>query len=97
MLKRIRAMKALGKPADNWDTRIMHPISSRSDYFTQRKLEALAQSCALTVVKDLRSFLQQRCQILEVAVSPFSQLNNSQKPTEIQSTDSVQGIHKTPA
>lgn len=64
--KNLRALKTLGQPTDQWDTIIVHMVSSKLDTVTCTKWEEYKNSLKdLPSFDDLKNFLKQRADVLE--------------------------------
>ncbi|XP_033222795.1 uncharacterized protein LOC117176651 [Belonocnema kinseyi] len=76
--KHLRALKNLEEPVDQWDTLILHLISSKLDSSTNREWESKVISNGLTTIEELTEFILDRCQLLET-VQANKPLGNSSK------------------
>ncbi|CAI6362986.1 unnamed protein product [Macrosiphum euphorbiae] len=61
----MQALKALGHDPDAWGALLLHVILVKLDYNTIRNWESIAAKNTLPAVKELITFLNERCQILE--------------------------------
>jgi len=61
----MQALKALGHDPDAWGALLLHVILVKLDYDTVRNWESIAAKDTLTAIKELITFLNERCQILE--------------------------------
>lgn len=65
----LRALEALNEPVNQWDTILIHLLASKLDWKTRREWEEeIGETFATSkpTLKDLTSFLSNRCQILEM-------------------------------
>ncbi|KAJ8980329.1 hypothetical protein NQ317_008037, partial [Molorchus minor] len=72
--KSLRSLKTLGQPTDNWDTLIIHMLTSKFDNVTRRDWESYKLQDELPTMQDINAFLKNKCDILEKL-----ELNKSEK------------------
>jgi len=60
-----KAFKALGYDPDAWDTMLLHVILVKLDYNTIRNWESIKTKDIFPAIKELITFLNEWCQILE--------------------------------
>ena len=80
--KRIRALKALNQPVDQWDTLLIFIIREKLNNYTREKWEESVGSTALPCLKDMISFLERRSLIEKtqsVQKSKDTQVNRQPK------------------
>lgn len=63
--RHIRALSALGRPADSWDDLLIHIISAKLDSVTAREWHASLQGAELPTLKQFLDFIAHRSQTLE--------------------------------
>lgn len=61
----VQDLKTLGHDPDAWGALLLHVILVKLDYNTIRNWESIAAKDTLPAVKELITFLNERCQILE--------------------------------
>ncbi|XP_036149070.1 uncharacterized protein LOC118647739 [Monomorium pharaonis] len=64
--RHIRALTALGRPADKWDDLLIYIISAKLDSVTSREWHASLKGTELPTLKQFLEFVAHRCQTLEV-------------------------------
>ncbi|XP_063989072.1 uncharacterized protein LOC135168624 [Diachasmimorpha longicaudata] len=86
MSMHLRALKALGQPIDTWDTLLIHSFTAKLDRVTHQEWEKSVTETEMPTMKDFTSFLEKRCQILQVTSInlanksvPPAKLNNIKK------------------
>jgi len=62
-LKHLRVLKSMSLPTDSWDELIIHMLESNIDSVTRRSWEQEKREGS--TLKDMTTFLQKRCQMLE--------------------------------
>ncbi|KAJ8955522.1 hypothetical protein NQ317_012653 [Molorchus minor] len=72
--KSLRSLKTLGQPTDNWDTLIIHMLTSKFDNVTRRDWESYKLQDELPTMQDINAFLKNKCDILKKL-----ELNKSEK------------------
>ena len=63
--KHLRALENLEEPVNQWDTLIVHLISSKLDPVTKREWESKVISDNWSTVDELTEYLSDRCQLFE--------------------------------
>ncbi|XP_043471057.1 uncharacterized protein LOC122504184 [Leptopilina heterotoma] len=63
----LRALKSLNEPVDSWDTLIIHLITLKLDRNTHKEWEESIVGSDMPKMKKFLLFLEQRCQILQIA------------------------------
>lgn len=61
----IRSLKTLGMPIESWDVIIIHLLTTKFDFFTNKEWESSIHSGELPTMKEMETFLTRRCQMLE--------------------------------
>ena len=81
ILKHLRALENLEEPVNQWDTLIVHLISSQLDSAAKREWESKVISDKWFAVDELTEYLSDRCQLLETvqANKPMSHSNKQNK------------------
>ncbi|XP_063981076.1 uncharacterized protein LOC135164549 [Diachasmimorpha longicaudata] len=96
MSMHLRALKSLGQPSDTWETLLIHSFTAKLDRVTHQEWEKSVTGTEKPTMKEFTSFLEKRCQILQVASInldnksvPPSKLNNVKKQVfaVVQSSD----------
>ncbi|XP_039303404.1 uncharacterized protein LOC120357308 [Solenopsis invicta] len=65
LLKHTRALRALGRPTDQWDDILIHIVTSKLDFITIKEWENTLQPRELPTIQEFIEFLTKRCQTLE--------------------------------
>lgn len=69
----LRNLKILGEPTEHWDSLIIHIFSTKFDKTTMREWESYKIAGDRPTIKDLNTFLSERCRFLEkVAITQHS-------------------------
>ncbi|XP_045463814.1 uncharacterized protein LOC123673372 [Harmonia axyridis] len=61
----LRSLKGLGQPTEHWDTFMVYLLVSKFDSRTRRDWENLKIQGELPTLKEISSFLKEKCDILE--------------------------------
>lgn len=77
----LRILKKLGQPTEHWDALVVHFVTSKFDQGTRKEWESSSYVTSkendTATVKDLTTFLQDRCTILESLESHHSSKGKS--------------------
>ena len=65
----LNALKSLEEPTDQWDTLIIHLVSSKFDFYTGQKWEKTAAKVEKPTFNNLKEFIRERCQVLNAVSS----------------------------
>lgn len=86
--KNLRSLQSLGQDTDNWDTLIVHLLTSKFDVITSREWESYPISSGeLPKLLDINAFLKSKCQLLEKLES-----SKNVKPDK----GNIRGFHSIP-
>lgn len=96
--RNLRILGQLGEPIDQWDTLVVHFVSSKFDQSTRKEWESLtcvnkesSSSSTSNSVKELTEFLQTRCSILESLESHQS------SKVSCESSSVINKVHSKPS
>ncbi|XP_036140825.1 uncharacterized protein LOC118644954 [Monomorium pharaonis] len=90
ILKHVRALKAIGRPTDQWGDLLVYLITSKLDTVTNKAWEDSLVEVEYPTLKALMEFLDRRCNTLEIIqkkAQPSSAISNTdkQRPQKVSS------------